>query len=81
MTHMVQNTTLGVASMDKFQTKAGTATVGNIGKLDEQLSTDQVKYFLHHFLGLTGMEVSVTAYPRNHAFHLFTHTKRMKNFI
>jgi len=25
---MVQNTTLGVAFMDKFQTKAGTATVG-----------------------------------------------------
>src|SRR5215467_5340086 len=57
--------------MDKFQTKAGTATVGNIGKLDEQISADQVKYFLHDFLGLTGMEVSVTGYPPNHAFHLF----------
>jgi mannose-6-phosphate isomerase-like protein (cupin superfamily) len=68
---MVQNTTLGVVGMDKFQTKAGTATVGNIGKLDEQISADQVKYFLHNFLGLTGMEVSVTAYPPNHAFHLF----------
>jgi len=57
--------------MDKFQTKAGTATVGNIGKLDEQISGDQVKYFLHDALGLTGMEVSVTGYPANHAFHLF----------
>jgi hypothetical protein len=41
--------------MDKFQTKAGTVTVGNIGKLDEQISADQVKYFLHDFLGLTGI--------------------------
>jgi mannose-6-phosphate isomerase-like protein (cupin superfamily) len=57
--------------MEKFQTKAGTATVGNIGKLDEQISGDQVKYFLHDVLGLTGMEVSVTGYPPNHAFHLF----------
>ncbi len=57
--------------MDKYQTKAGTATVGNIGKLDEQISGDQVKYFLHDALGLTGMEVSVTGYPPNHAFHLF----------
>jgi mannose-6-phosphate isomerase-like protein (cupin superfamily) len=57
--------------MEKFQTKAGTATVGNIGKLDEQISRDQVKYFLHDALALTGMEVSVTGYPPNHAFHLF----------
>src|SRR5271155_325021 len=57
--------------MDKFQTKAGTATVGNIGKLDEQIAGNQVKYFLHDVLGPTGMEVSVTGYPPNHAFHLF----------
>ena len=57
--------------MEKFQTKAGSATLGNIGKLDEQISGDQVKYFLHDFLGLTGMEVSVTGYPPNHSFHLF----------
>src|SRR5215469_10237999 len=30
--------------MDKFQTKAGTATVGNIGKLDEQISAPQTPY-------------------------------------
>jgi len=57
--------------MQTFQTKPGTATVGNIGKLDDQISGDQVKYFLHDLLGLTGMEVSVTGYPPNHAFHLF----------
>jgi len=57
--------------MQKFQTKVGTAAVGSIGKLDEQISGDQVTYFLHDFLGLTGMEVSVTGYPPNHAFHLF----------
>ncbi|HXP50452.1 MAG TPA: hypothetical protein VN922_10880, partial [Bacteroidia bacterium] len=68
---MVLNTSLGVVIMDKFQTNAGTATVGNIGKLDEQISADQVKFFLHDFLGLTAMEVSITAYPPNHAFHLF----------
>jgi len=43
---MVHNEGLGVAIMEKFQTKAGTATIGNIGKLDEQLAHDQVKYFL-----------------------------------
>src|SRR5271163_2426305 len=68
---MVQNRIQGVAIMKQFQTKAGTATIGNIGKLDEQISGDQVKYFLHDALGLTGMEVSVTGYPPNHAFHLF----------
>ena len=57
--------------MEKYQTKAGTATIGNIGKLDEQIAGDRVKHFLHDFLGLTGMEVSVTGYPPNHAFHLF----------
>src|SRR5277367_5625002 len=57
--------------MQKSQTRAGSATVGNIGKLDEQISGNQVKYFLHDALGLTGMEVSVNGYPKNHAFHLF----------
>jgi mannose-6-phosphate isomerase-like protein (cupin superfamily) len=57
--------------MEKVQTKTGAATIGNVGKLDEQVGSDQVKHFLHDYLGLTSMEVSVTAYPPNHAFHLF----------
>ncbi|HEY9773101.1 MAG TPA: cupin domain-containing protein [Planktothrix sp.] len=57
--------------MEKLQTKTGNVTLGNVGRLDEQVSKEQVKYFLHDFLGLTGMEVSITGYPPNHAFHLF----------
>jgi mannose-6-phosphate isomerase-like protein (cupin superfamily) len=68
---MVQNEIQELPSMQKFQTKAGTATIGDIGKLDEPISGDRVKYFLHDFLGLTGMEVSVNVYPPNQAFHLF----------